>query len=77
MKINATLNQLGGESWALYCLASLGRKAAFNDVVEVGDLAHLLETLEQRLEALHNTIHALEYSAEVKAIADIQKGGAV
>ncbi|OQX05715.1 MAG: hypothetical protein BWK73_32905 [Thiothrix lacustris] len=76
MKLQDTLNQLGNESWALFNLASIGRKAALNEVVEVVELTYLLETLEKRLEALHDTIHALEYSAVVRAASAIQQGGA-
>ena len=74
MSLKATLHHLASESWALYCLASLGRKAALNDVVDAGELVHLLETLEQRMEAVHHQLQALEYSAEVKAVSEIQGG---
>ena len=66
--LSDTLNQLGGESWALYCLAGLGTQAAFNEVSEQVVLAHLFETLEKRLEALHDAIHTLEHSNAVKAV---------
>jgi hypothetical protein len=70
----ATLNQLSNESWALYCLASLGTKAAFNEVVEAPDLAHLFETIEQRLEALHNTIEELKRSDAVNPVTPTPAG---
>lgn len=77
--LKTTLNQLGNESWALFNLASIGRKSALNEVVEVAELTHLLETLETRLEALHDAIHALEYSDVVKTLNSVTeiKGGAV
>ena len=69
-----TLSQLGGESWALYCLAGLGTQAAFNDVADAPTLAHLFETLEKRLETLHDTINTLEYSDVVTAVTPTPTG---
>lgn len=66
--LQTTLNQLGGESWALCCLSHLGTKAAFEDVADVIDLAHLFETIEKRLDAMHDVIQTLEYSDEVTAL---------
>lgn len=54
-----TLSQLGNETWSLYCLAGLGKDAAFNEVTDVGTLAHLFETLEQRIEAVHYSLDEL------------------
>lgn len=69
-----TLTQLSSESWALSCLAGLGTKAAFNDVVDAIDLAHLFETLEKRLEALHDTLTTLEYSDVMKTATPAPAG---
>lgn len=53
------LEQAVNETWSLYCLAGLGKQAAFNEVTDVGTIAHLLETIEQRIEAVHYSLDEL------------------
>ena len=75
MKLQDTILELSKETWALQCLASIGKKAAF-DECEPAELAHLFETLESRLEAVQTTLYSLGYSDVIKAASAIQQGGA-
>lgn len=75
MSLQNTILESSKELWALQCLASIGKKAAF-DECEPAELAHLFATLEQRIEAVQTTLHTLGYSDAVKAATAIQQGGA-
>ncbi|UOG91553.1 MAG: hypothetical protein L3K52_15345 [Candidatus Thiothrix sulfatifontis] len=63
------------ELWALQCLASIGKKAAF-DECEPAELAHLFEAIEKRLEAVQTTMYNLGYSDLIKAATAMQGGAA-
>jgi hypothetical protein len=68
INLQDTLWAMSQETWALENIAHIGQKAAFDDVDPVA-LAHQFETLEKRLEALHEGLHNhLHYSKEVKAL---------
>lgn len=67
INVQDTLWAMAKETWALENLAHIGKTAAFNEV-EPASLAHQFETLETRLEALHEGLHNLHYSKEVKAL---------
>jgi hypothetical protein len=67
INLQDTLSAMAQEAWALENTAHIGKKAAFDDV-EPAALAHQFEALEKRLAALHEGLHNLHYSKEVKAL---------
>ncbi|WP_028487517.1 hypothetical protein [Thiothrix lacustris] len=75
-KVQEQIHTASIEAWALFNLSAIGRKAAFSDDAEVTELAHLFETLEKRLEALHDTLQTLVFSNDIKLATLIENGGA-
>lgn len=73
MKLQDTILESSKELWALQCLASIGKKAAFEEC-EPAELAHLFATIEDRLEAVQITMHNLGYSDLIKAATAMQGG---
>lgn len=74
MNLQDTILKSSKELWALQCLASIGKKAAFEEC-EPAELAHLFETIETRIEAVQNTMHNLGFSDLIKAVTATQQGG--
>lgn len=66
--LHDTLWAMQKEAWTLENLAHIGKKAAF-DEVESGALAHQFEVIEQRTAILHQDLHSLSFSDEVKALS--------
>lgn len=73
MSLQDTILNASKELWAIQCLASIGKKAAF-DECEPSELAHLFETLETRIEAVQTTLHSLGYSDAIRAASALQGG---
>ncbi|UJS23368.1 hypothetical protein [Thiothrix winogradskyi] len=73
MNLQDTILESSKELWALQCLASIGKKAAFEEC-EPAELAHLFETIEKRIEAVQTATYNLGYSDLIKAATAMQGG---
>ena len=76
MNLHEQLSASSMEAFKLFSLTNLGAKAAFSEEVDANDLGHFFEVLSQRLEALHDELHALQYSDLVKHADSLSKAGA-